>query len=70
MSVSLVKVHLGGNFGTATFNKLTHLNSTPTNNQRDDQAAVPKISNQFTLAWDKGSNTLLGGLLPIVSVTH
>lgn len=56
MSVSLGKACLGGDFGTTIFNKLTHLNSTPTNSQRDEQAAVPKISNQFTLAWYQGSN--------------
>lgn len=50
MSVSLGKVCLGGNFGTTIFNKLKHLISTPMNNHRDEQAAVPKISNQFTLA--------------------
>ena len=50
MTVSLAKVCLGGNLGTTIFSKLTHLISTPTNNHRHEQAAVPKISNPFTLA--------------------
>ena len=44
MSVSLVRVCLGRNLGTTTFDNPTHLNSTPTNNQRGEQAPVPKVS--------------------------
>ena len=51
MRVSLVRVCLGGNLGTASFSSNpTHLNSTPTNNQRGERAPVPKISKQFTLS--------------------
>jgi hypothetical protein len=49
MSVSLVQVCLGRNLGTTTFDNPTHRNSTPTNNQRGDQAPVPKISKHFAV---------------------
>ena len=49
MSVSLVRACLGGSLGTTSFNNPTYLNSTPTNNQRGDQAPVPKISKPFVM---------------------
>ena len=66
MSVSLTRVRLGGNLGTTSFSKHTHLNSTPTKNQRGEQAVIPKISKLFTLSQGEGSNTKLGGLLTVV----
>ena len=70
MSVSLTKVCLGGNLGTTSFSKCTHLNSTLTKNHRGEQAVIPKISKLFTLSQGKCSNTKLGGLLTVVSVTQ
>ena len=70
MRVSPNRVCLGGNLGTTSFSDHADLNSTPTNNQRGEQAAFPKISERFALSWAKGSNTRLGGLLPIMSVAQ
>ena len=51
MRVPPNRVCLGGNLGTASFSSNpTHLNSTPTNNQRGERAPVPKISEQVTLS--------------------
>ena len=38
--------------------------------QRSEHAPVHKISKHFILSGDKGSNTRVGGLLPVVSVTQ
>ena len=70
MTVSLVRVCLGGNLGTASFRNPTQLNSTPTNSQRSEHAPVHKISKHFILSGDKGSNIWLGGLHAIMSVTQ
>ena len=50
MRVPPKRVCLGGNLGTASFSNPTHMNSTPTNNQRGERAPVPEISKQFTLS--------------------
>ena len=50
MSISLLRVWLGGNLGTPSFRNPTQLNSTAMSNQMGEQSLVPKISNQFILS--------------------
>lgn len=68
MSFSLVRVCLGRNLGTTSFDNPTYLNSTPTNNRRGDQAPVPKISKPFVMR--QGFKHMGWESHPVMSVTQ